>query len=166
MDAKHSPRLRVGYGQGFVQEQEAPNLVLRLRTGQQLSRGSYIGGETQPLAFVWKDEEVAVPERELVVSVDYCEIYLWDRGRPVRLEDLFPKERGLIKLANRFADWQGYFEKYCDITKPQKFWWGRFHEEGVSLARQLQAALIDQAVIRYFRPVEDQQYHDAPEIAL
>jgi len=49
---------------------------------------------------------------------------------------------------------------------PQKFWWGQYHEEGRKLARQLQAELIDDVVVRYLRPEQDPQSRFAPEIAL
>jgi hypothetical protein len=67
MDMKVSPRLRVSLGQGFVQETQAPKLVVRVRSGTQVGRGSFFGNAQHPTAFVWGEDEVATPGRELVV---------------------------------------------------------------------------------------------------
>jgi len=166
MDMKISPRLRVGYGQGFVQEQETPKLVVRVRSGKQVGRGSYVGDEKQPLAFVWDEEEIAVPERELVVQAGRGGWCLWEDGKPITLKALFPEKKALHKLDNSFVDWQRFFEKYYDEDILQKFWWGQYHQAGKALAKQLQAELIDDAVVRYLRPKEDPQSRYAPEIAL
>jgi hypothetical protein len=166
MDMKFSPRLRVGYGQGFVQEQETPKLVVRVRSGKHVGRGSYVGQDKQPLAFVWNEDEVVVPERELVVQAGRGGWCLWEDGKPVTLKALFPEKKALHKLDNRFADWQRFFEKHYNPKMPQKFWWGQYHLEGKKLAWQLQAELVDQVAVRYLRPEQDPQSQFAPEIAL
>lgn len=166
MDMKVSPRLRVGYGQGFAQEQVTPKLVVRVRSGRKVGRGTYFGSNQAPMAFVW-DPDVEVPvNRELVVQAGRGGECLWEAGRPVTLKELFPARKALHKLDNRFADWQRFFEKYYSPKTPQKFWWGKYHQEGRRLARQLQAELIDEVVVRYLRPEQDPQSRQAPEIAL
>lgn len=82
------------------------------------------------------------------------------------LQDLYPEEKALVRLAKKFEDWQRYFSKYYSHQTPYKFYWGRFHAEGRQLARELQALLIDRAIVRYFRPVEDPQWDSAREIEL
>ena len=166
MDMKVSPRLRVGYGQGFAQEQATPKLVVRVRSGKQVGHGSFVGNEIRPTAFVWQEDEVAAPERELVVQAGSGGWCLWEGNRPVTLKALVPEKKALHKLDNRFADWQRFFEKHYNPKMPQKFWWGQYHQEGRKLARQLQAELIDDIVIRYLRPEQDPQSRYAPEIAL
>lgn len=166
MDMKCSPRPRVGLGQGFERELATPQQVVRVRTGRQVGRGSYLGDQTQPYAFVWEEENAATPERELVVQAGRDGSYLWEKKTLVTLTGLFPKDRDLATLDNRLADWQRFFAKYYNPKMPQKFWWGKYNEEGRRLARQLQAALIDQAVVRYLRPREDPQSKVSPEIAL
>ena len=166
MDMKVSPRLRVGYGQGYVQDQKAPKLVVRVRSGNKIGKGSFVGDNEKPVAFVWQEDEVAVPEKELVVQAGREGWCLWEGKQPITLKALFPKRKTLHMLDNRFADWQRFFEKHYDEEMPQKFWWGQYHQEGRSLARQLQAELIDEVVIRYLRPEQDPQAQFAPEIAL
>jgi hypothetical protein len=166
MDMKEVPHRRVGIGQGFVTEPAKPILVVRARSGTQVRRGGFVGDETRPVAFVWVDEETEAPEKELVVQVGVGDIYLWQDGSPVNLTLLYPKEKAIARLAKQFEDWQRYFGKYYSAQTPNKFYWGRFHEEGRQLARRLQAELIDLAVVRYKRPQEDPQYRQSPEIEL
>ena len=159
-------RTPVGYGHGPYVQTETPKLSVRVRSGTQVVRGGYVGEEKKPVAFVWLDEEAVVPETQLVVQVDFDCIYLWREGRPVWLPDLYPEEKAVARLAKKFEDWQRYFSKYYSHQTPNKFYWGRFHEEGRQLARRLQAELIDRAVVRYQRPPEDPQYRHSPEIDL
>ena len=159
-------RTPVGYGQGFHQVAEIPKLSVRIRSGHHVGRGGYVGNDKHPVAFVWMDEEAEAPEMELVVKVDRGDTYLWQEGRPVKLQALYPKERAVIRLAKQFEDWQRFFSKYYSNKTPNKFYWGRFNEEGRQLARRLQAELIDLAVVRYQRSIEDPQSLCAPEIDL
>ncbi len=159
-------RTPVGYGHGSYLQAETPKLSVRIRSGTQVGRGGYVGEEKKPVAFVWLDEEAEVPEMQLVVQVDFDCIYLWNEGRPARLQDLYPKEKSVARLAKKFEDWQRYFSKYYSHQTPTKFYWGRFHEEGLQLARELQALLIDRAIVHYFRPVEDPQWRSARKIEL
>ncbi len=70
MDTSVEPHRRVSIGKGFVTEVEAPKLKVRIRSGNQVGSGGYVGGDKNPTAFVWMDEEAEVPERELVVRAD------------------------------------------------------------------------------------------------
>jgi hypothetical protein len=166
MDMKFSPHLRVGYGQGFVQEQETPKLIVRVRSGKQVGQGGFVGDSKQPTAFVWQDDEVAVPGREWVVQAGRGGWCLWEGDKPVTLKALFPTRKLIHKLDNRLEDWQRFFEKHYNPKLPQKFWWGQYHQAGKALARQLQAELIDEVLVRYLRPEQDPQSRFAPEIAL
>lgn len=166
MDMQVSPRLRVGYGQGFVQEQQTPKLIVRVRSGKHVGRGSFIGKQDKPLAFIWDEEVEAAVARELVVQAGLGGGFLWEGNKPVTLKALFPQKKLLHKLDNRFADWQRFFEKHYQPKQPQKFWWGQYHQEGKALARRLQAELIDEVIVRYLRPEQDPQSRFAPEIAL
>lgn len=159
-------RTPVGYGQGSYVQAETPRLSIRIRSGTQVGRGGYIGEAKKPVAFIWLEEEAEAPETQLVVQVDHDGIYLWQEGRPASLQDLYPKEKAVARLAKKFEDWQRYFSKYYSEQTPNKFYWGRFHEEGRQLARKLQAELIDQAVVHYRRPPQDPQYRHSPEIEL
>lgn len=167
MDKKCSPRLRVGIGQGFAQETGSPGReIIRVRSGSQVARGSYVGNAGKPAAFVWNDDEGTVPARELVVQAGCGGACLCEDGKPVTLKALFPERKALHKLDSQFADWQRFFEKHYDPKMPQKLWWGRYHLAGKALARKLQAELIDEVVVRYLRPEQDPQFRFAPEIAL
>ena len=161
-----TPRAPVGNGQGSYVQAETPKLSIRIRSGAHVGRGGYVGDNKKPVAFVWQEEEVEAPETELVVQVGDDDIYLWKQGSPVKLQELYPKEKAVARLAKKFEDWQRYFRKYYSYTTPNKFYWGRFHEQGRQLARRLQAELIDLAVVRYQRPPEDPQYRHSPEIDL
>ncbi len=156
-----TPRAPVGYGQGSYVQAETPKLTVRVRSGTQVVRGGYVGEEKKPVAFVWLEEEAEVPETHLVVQVDFDDIYLWHEGSPVSLRDLYPKEKAVARLAKKFEDWQGWFIRHCRTQSPGSFCWGRFHAEGKQLARELQALLIDRAIVHYFRPVEDPQWDRA-----
>ncbi len=166
MDMKVAPRLRAGIGQGFFIESSVPKLTVRIRSGQEVRRGSFYGDEKHPTAFVWVDEPDEAPSKELILRVGKAGRYLWQHDAPVELTELFPGDKPIAKLDTRLADWQGYFERYYDPKTPNRFYWGRFHQEGLQLARQLQALLIDRAVIRYLRPIEDRQVRYAPELSL
>lgn len=166
MDMKFAHHLRVGVGQGFAHEVETPKLVVRIRSGQAVRRGNFIGDEDRPAAFVWADEATEVPERELIIKVAKSGRYLWEDGQPVELADLFPSDKKVARVEKRLTEWQGFFERQFKSKTPNLFYWGKFHEEGVRLARQLQAVLIDKAVIRYCRPEQDRQFSFSPEIAL
>ena len=162
-----TPRAPVGYGQGSYVKAETPKLSIRIRSGAQVGRGGYVGGEKRPVAFVWLEEEAEVPERELVVRADDWNGYLLLNGSPVTLSELYPDDKAVKRLDKRLADWQRYYQKHFhDLVCTDRFYWGRFHEEGRRLARELQAVLIDRAVVRYFRPIEDPQCQHAPEIGL
>jgi hypothetical protein len=166
MDMKLTPRLRVGIGQGFVRETEKPPLVVRIRSGQDARRGSYVGDAGRPIAFCWSDDAAEVPARELVIRAAKSGCYLWENGKPVELADLFPKDKQIVRMEKRLCEWQGEFERHYKPQTPGQFNWGRYHAEGIRLARQLQAVLIDRAVIRYCRPPEDRQSRFVEEIAL
>lgn len=166
MDMKVCPRLRAAIGQGFERQQAQPERIVRVRSGSKVRRGSFHAGEAGHIAFVWQDEEAAVPERELVIQASLDGACLRENGEPVTLKVLFPDRKALHRLDIRFADWQRLFEKRCDPERPRRFWWGLYHQEGVKLARQLQAELIDEVVVRYLRPELDPQHRFSPEIAL
>jgi hypothetical protein len=157
---------RVGYGQGWTKPAGVvEKKVVRVRTGVSVQRGEFVGGSDQPRAFVWKDEDVPVPMREIVVRVGRNG-GLWEGGKPLELKLAFPQRKDVARLAPSFADWQRFFEKQADTRCLHRFWWGRFHEDGVRLARRLQALLIDDAVVRYERPAEDPAAALSPGIEL
>ncbi len=166
MDMKVLPRLRAGIGQGYYVEAETPKLVVRIRSGPDVRRGSFVGDEKRPIAFIWADEEPVVPAVELVVQAARSGSYVLQGKAPVELAKLFPNDRQMARVEKRLSEWQGYFERHYKPKTPNLFYWGRFHEEGIKLARQLQVVLIDRAVIRYFRPEQDPQFPFVPELPL
>lgn len=156
----------VGYGQGWAQTTEIAAPVVRVRTGITVQRGEYLGSKTKPVAFIWRDEEAAVPAREIIVRVGREGAWLWESQARLDLKTAFPRNKEAARLVRPFEDWQRYFEKTYDRSRPQRFFWGRYHQEGLQLARRLQAALIDVAVVRYQRPAADSRDHGATEIEL
>ncbi len=72
-------------------------------------------------------------------------------------------QRGMRKgphpLSGKFYRWQGRFEEAYDGSWPLKLNWLRFHQEGLSLTRQLKGALLDNYRIIYEKPMEDPWHH-------
>ena len=70
-------------------------------------------------------------------------------------------QRGMRKgphpLSGKFLRWQSRFEDAYDGSSPPKIDWFRFHQDGLSLARQLKANLGDSYRIIYEKPWEDPQ---------
>ena len=141
---------------------------VRIRRGRTLDQGRYLGRPDQPFAFVWRDddEETVAPGREIVIQVSRNGPCAWEKGLPINLRTAFPGDRGVTRLANTLDDWQRYFVKKYDSKQPQRFYWGRFNQEGRDIARCLQALLIDDAVVRYLRPAQDPQSAQAAEMPL
>jgi len=159
-------RARVGYGQGWAQTAEIATPAVRIRTGHTVQRGEYLSINGKPTAFVWRDEATAVPAREIIVRVGREGAWLWEGRTRIDVRTAFPSNKEAARLVRPFQDWQRFFEKYHDPSRPQRFFWGRYHQEGLSLARRLQATLIDVAVVRYQRPTEDSQVAEVEEIEL
>ena len=159
---------RVGLGQGWeATKDEAPAIKpVQVRSGTQITTARIIGGKNQPRAFVWIDEAANDPKRELVICPDMKGSWLWEDGKETTLEVAFPKNKEVQLMLRRFNYWLDSLEKFWDSSKPQRFFWARFHEEGVVLARRLQALLIDEAVVRYWRPAQDPRGNTEREIRL
>lgn len=70
-----------------------------------------------------------------------------------------PVQRGMRKgphpLSGKFSRWQSRFEDAYDGSRPLRINWLRFHQEGLSLTRQLKTALGDNYCIIYEKPMED-----------
>ena len=160
-------KARVGYGQGRAETTETAAPVVRLRSGITVKRGQYLGSKERPFAFIWSDEmEAAAPAREIFIRVGRKGAWLWEGPSRIDLKASFPGNQDVARLVRPIEDWQRFFEKHYDADRPQKFYWGRYHQEGLALARRLQAALIDEAVVRYLRPAEDPRSREAVEIEL
>ena len=171
MDMKCVPRLRAGIGQGFDAQKNSAAPAVRIRTGEQAGVGQVIKGEDGRLtAFVWTEEAKAAPTRVVVVQAGLDGHWLREGLRAVRLREAFQGDRELVRqltrLQNQGEDWQRFLAKYYNPATPFRFDWGRFNEEGLRLARRLQAALIDDAVVRYYRAEQDRQYRASPEMAV
>lgn len=140
--------------------------AVRVRSGPTVRRGQFLGSSEKPFAFVWHDEASAVPEREIIVRAGSEGVCVWEGQSGIDIRTVCPGNKEVARLARSLDDWQRFFVKYYEIERPQRFFWGRFHEEGIGLARRLQAAFIDVAVVRYLRPTEDPQSHLYPAIEL
>jgi hypothetical protein len=148
---------RVGLGQGWEQvpkETREPGNV-QIRSGTHIVTGRMIGETKQPRAFVWIDEAANDPKRDIVICPDLQGSWLWEDGKETSLEAAFPGNKNVQHLARKFDYWQKFLREHWDPSKSQRFFWSRFHEEGVALARKLQALLIQEAVVRYWRPAQD-----------
>jgi hypothetical protein len=157
----------MGHGQGREELTDVVVQAVRIRRGNTVNRGEYLGSKEKPFAFIWRDEvEAPVPTREIIVRVGAKGEWLWENESCIDLKTAFPRNKEAVRLARPFEDWQRFFGKYYDESRSQRFFWGRFHEDGLKLARRLQAALIDEAVVRYQRPAEDHQSRVAKEIEL
>ena len=159
---------RVGIGHGWEQSPEAtpePKAV-KVRSGTHIVTGQLIGDTKQPRAFVWIDEAANDPQREIVICPDLQGSWLWEDGKETSLEAAFPGNKQIQHLARKFAYWLKFLEEHWDPSKSQRFFWGRFHDEGMALARKLQVLLIEEAVVRYWRPAQDPRSNNEREIRL
>ena len=105
-------------------------------------------------------------KREPAICADPDGQWLWEHGRPTTLVAAFPGENAAKRLARKFDDWLKFLRGHWDAAMPQRFFWGRFHQDGVALARELQALLIDRAVVQYWRPPQDPRSGIEREIRL
>jgi len=157
---------RMGHGQAREDLTDVVVQAVRVRSGVTVTRGEYLGSKDKPFAFIWRDEDAVAPTREVIVRVGPKGVWLWENNTPADLKAAFPRNKEAARLVRPFEDWQRFFEKYYDASRSQRFFWGRYHDEGLKLARQLQAALIDEAIVRYQRPVEDRQSQTLQDIEL
>ena len=159
---------RAGLGQGWEQPAaKAPETrAVRIRTGTHLVTGRMIGDTKQPRAFVWIDEAANDPKREVVICPDLEGSWLWENGSETTLAAAFPGNTEVQRLARKFDYWLKFLKEHWAPSKSQRFYWARFHDEGLALARKLQAQLVDEAVVRYWRPAQDPQSGSEREIRL
>jgi len=160
---------RVGLGRAWEDSQSesrSDSQVVRVRTGKLVTTGRLIGEQQQPRAFVWIDEAANDPKRDFVICPDFHGTWLWENGKESSLEIAFPERKEIQRLVRRFDHWLKFFETHWNPKLPQRFFWARFHEEGLALARQLQGLAIDQAVVRYWRPAQDPRSSSEREILL
>jgi hypothetical protein len=159
---------RVGLGQGWESAKDNTPVIkaVRVRSGTHLTTGRMIGDTRQPRAFVWVEEAANEPKRELVICPDMQGSWLWEDGRDTTLSLAFPGNKEVQQLARRFDYWLKFQEAHWSPKKSQHFFWGRFHEEGVALARKLQALVVEEAVVRYWRQVQDPRSSTEREIPL
>lgn len=159
---------RVGLAQGWEQPKhnKPKTRNVQIRSGTHVVTGKMIGETKQPRAFVWIDEAANDPKRDIVICPDLQGSWLWEDGKETSLEVAFPGNKELQHLARKFDYWQKFLRGHWDPSKSQRFFWSRFHEEGVALARRLQALLIEEAVVRYWRPVQDPRGNSEREIRL
>jgi hypothetical protein len=159
---------RAGLGQGWETHEATGKTTppVRIRTGTHIVAGRLIGDTKQPLAFVWTDEAANDLQREVVICPDLEGSWLWENGSESSLAAAFPGNIEAQRLARKFDYWLKFLRKHWDPAKPQRFFWSRFHDEGVGLARKLQAVLVNEAVVRYWRPAQDPRSISEREIRL
>jgi len=168
MQQQKTPR-RVSLGQGWetaTTNKEPEALAVRIRSGTHLATGKMIGETKQPRAFVWIDEAANDPKREVVICPDLKNTWLWENGQAASLDAAFPGNKEVQRLTKKFAYWMQFLEEHWSPDRSQRFFWGRFHDEGVWLARKLQALVVEEAVVRYWRPAQDPRSNIEREIAL
>ena len=169
MQQENNTVRRVGLGQGWEQSAGIEALqqkAVQVRSGTHLTTGRLIGEQQKPRAFVWLDEAANDPQREVVICPDLQGSWLWENGRETTLAVAFPGNSEVQRLGRKFAYWLKFVEEHWDSGKPQRFFWARFHEEGLALARKLQTLLIEEAVVRYWRPAQDPRGNSEREIRL
>ena len=160
---------RVSIGQGWEAigfTKDKKDSTVRIRSGTQIVTGKLIGGQQQPIAFVWIDEAANEPKRDLVICSDMNGSWLWEDGKETSLDVAFPGNKDVQRLARRFDCWLKYLEDHWNPERSSRFFWGRFHDEGVALARRLQALVVEEGVVRYWRPAQDPQGNIEREIRL
>lgn len=159
---------RLGLGRSWVGDEQPKQetTAIRVRSGSHMVSGRMIGDSNEPRAFVWVEEAANEPKRDIVICPDLSGAWLWEDGKETSLEVAFPGNKEVHRLARKFSYWLKFAEENWDPTKPQNFFWARFHQEGVSLARKLQALAIDEAVVRYWRPAQDPRGNVEREVQL
>ena len=168
MQNEHNTVRRVGLGCGWENTTDkTPEInAVQVRSGNQITTGRIIGDKQEPLAFVWTDEAANDPKRELVICPDLEYTWLWEQGKETTLEAAFPGNKEVQRLERKFRYWQAFLVQHWDAERSQRFFWPRFHQEGVALARKLQALLIKEAVVRYWRPAQDPRGTSEREIQM
>lgn len=168
MQQDKTPR-RVSIGQGWESTNTDKVMLdqpVRVRSGTHIATGRLIGDKHQPRAFVWIDEAANDPKRDLVICPDLKGSWLWEDGEETSLEEAFPGNKEVQRLARKFDYWLKFLEEHWSPDRSQRFFWGRFHEEGVALARRLQALVVEEAAVRYWRPAQDPRSNRDREITL
>lgn len=160
-------RVSIGHGWETTGSSTAQdNIPVRIRSGTQIITGKLIGGEQQPRAFVWVDEAANDPKRDLIICPDMNGSWLWENGEETSLDVAFPDNKEVQRLARKFEYWLKYLEEHWRPERSSRFFWGRFHDEGVALARRLQRLVVDESVVRYWRPPQDPRSNSEREIQL
>lgn len=159
-------------GQGWetaTTTKEPEALAVRIRSGTHLATGKMIGETKQPRAFVWIDEAANDPEREVVICPRPEEVtWLW--GETGGRHPSMPPSRATRK----YSAWPRSLLTGCSFSKSTGVridpsvlvLLGAVPDEGVALARKLQALVVEEAVVRYWRPAQDPRSNIEREIAL
>jgi len=166
---KENATRRVSIGQGWETNgstKDKEDSAVRIRSGTQIVTGKLIGDQQQPTAFVWIDEAANDPKRDLVICPDMNGSWLWEDGKETSLDVAFPGNKEVQRLARKFDYWLKYLKGHWSPEKSSRFFWGRFHEEGVALARRLQALVVEEGVVSYWRPAQDPRGNTEREIQL
>lgn len=160
-------RVSIGHGWETSRSNSVEgNKLIRVRSGTQIITGKLIGDQQQPTAFVWIDEAANDPKRDLIICPDMNGSWLWENGKETSLDVAFPGNKEVQRLSRKFEYWLKYLEKHWSQERSPRFFWGRFHDEGVALARGLQALVVEEGVVRYWRPPQDPRSNSEREIQL
>jgi hypothetical protein len=159
-------RAALGHGWETTSQEHPASQSVKIRSGAHITCGRMIGEASQPRAFVWIDEAANDPKREVVICPATDGRWLWEDGNATTLEAAFPDNKAVQHQARKFDYWLNFLRQHWDPSTPQRFFWGRFHDEGLGLARQLQARLVEEAVVRYWRPAQDPRSSSDREIEL
>lgn len=164
---KTTRRVSIGHGwEASTTDNTQIEQPVRVRSGTHIVTGKLIGDKQQPRAFVWVDEAANDPKRDLVICPDLKGTWLWESGQETTLLVAFPDNKEVQRLARKFDYWLQFLEEHWSPDRSQRFFWGRFHDEGVALARRLQALVLEEAVVRYWRPAQDPRSNSDREIPL
>lgn len=168
MKQENNAGRRIGLGRNWIdQAEKTPDEPpVKVRSGTNVAVGRMIGGAHQPRAFVWVDEAANDPKREIVICPDLEGNWLWENGQATDAEAAFPGNKEVHRLAGKFEYWLKYLKEHWTSNRSQRFFWGRFHDEGTGIARKLQAMVIEEAIVRYWRPAQDPRSATDREIRL
>jgi hypothetical protein len=164
---KNTRRVSIGHGwEASTTDSVKVEHPVRVRSGTNIVTGKLIGDKQQPRAFVWVDESANDPKRNLVICPDLNGTWLWENGKETTLQVAFPDNKEVQRLARRFDYWVQFLEESWTPDRSHRFFWGRFHDEGVALARRLQALIVEEVIVCYWRPVQDPRSNNDREIQL
>ena len=160
---------RAGIGRGWEQTRErAPKTENPSRSAPAATSSPAASSATRnkPRAFVWSDEAANDPKREVVICPDLHGSWLWEDGRETSLGVAFPGKKEVQHLARKFDYWLSSSGGALGSEQTPALLLGPLPRRRRGAGPETQALLIEEAVVRYWRPAQDPRGNSEREIRL